>query len=86
MQKKFNTDTLKFHNANANRNKNIRIIHITTFRHESHPSSKSSNMPPIPLNIQPMIPPPVKMISISTIIPIIASISIYTTIAKTTNS
>ena len=86
MRNKFNTDTLKYHNANANRNRNITIIHKTTFRHEPHPSIKNSKIAPIPLNIQPTIPPPVKMISISTIIPIIASISIYTTIAKTTNS
>ena len=86
LRKKINTDPLKFHNANANRKRKIRIIHKTTFRQEPQPSINNSKIDPIPLNNQPIIPPPVKTMSNSTRIPIIASISIYTTIAKTTNS
>ena len=86
LRKKFNTNPLKYHNANANRNRKIKIIQTTTFKQEPQPSINNSKIEPIPLNIQPIIPPPVKMMSNSTRIPIIASISIYTTIAKTTNS
>ena len=64
-----------YHKANASKTKKITIIQRITFRQEPQPSSKSSKMEPIPLNIQPKIPPPVKMMRITTIIPIIASIS-----------
>ena len=48
-----------------------------TLKQEPQPSSSSSKIEPIPLNIQPKIPPPVKTMSNKTRIPMIANISIY---------
>ena len=65
------------HNANANRNRKIKIIQTITLKQEPQPSSSSSKILPIPLNIHPMRPPPVKIASPTIIIPMIANISIY---------
>ena len=68
---------ISYHNAKANRNRMIIIIQTTTLKQEPQPSSKRSKTEPIPLNIQPKMPPPVKTMSISARIPMISSISIY---------
>ena len=73
---KFNKTALKSHNANANRNSKIKIIQAITLKHDPQPSSNNSKILPIPLNIQPRMPPLVKMMSPNTMMPIIASISI----------
>lgn len=68
---------LKSHDTSAIRNSKIKIIQTITLKQESQPSSNSSKIAPIPLNIQPRIPPPVKMTSIKTRSPMIANTSIY---------
>ena len=65
------------YNAIARRNSIINTIQTRTRRQEPQPSSRNSKIAPIPLNSQPKIPPPVKMISIKTMIPMIANISIF---------
>lgn len=76
IRERFNKTALKSHNANANRNRKIKMIQTITLKQESQPSSSSSKILPIPLNIQPKIPPPVNTNPIIARIPIIANISI----------
>ena len=56
----------------------INTIQKMTRRQDPQPSSKKLNMVPIPLKIQPKIPPPVKMTRIKTMPPMIANTSIST--------
>ena len=49
-----------------------------TRRQELQPSSRNSKMAPNPLNNQPKMPPPVKMMMIKTMTPMIVIISIST--------
>ena len=82
IREKFNKTALKSYNANANRNRKIKMIQTITLKQEPQPSSSSSKILPIPLNIQPRIPPPVKMMSPNTMMPIIVSISICSILRK----
>ena len=84
MRKKFNTNTLKYHNANNIPNKMIpNIIHAIVV---PQPSKRNLTISTKPLIIQPNKPPPTNKRMTNAIRPMNASISIYTTIAKTTNS
>ena len=77
LRKKFKNQSNFYHEAKAINNIIIKKIHTITRRQDPQPSSNRSKIEPIPLKIQPKMPPPVKTASINTIIPIIASISIY---------
>ena len=54
-----------------------------TRRHEPHPSARNSKIAPSPLKHQPNKPPPVKTASPTTMIPMIANISILKKIEYT---
>ena len=49
-----------------------------TRRQEPQPSSRNSKMTPSPLNSQPKMPPPVKMMNIKAMTPMIVNTSIST--------
>lgn len=84
MRKKFNTNTLKYHNANNILNKMIpNIIHAIVVQ---QPSKRNLTITTIPLIIQPKIPPPTNSSKTNMTNPMNSIISIYTTIAKTANN
>ena len=84
LRKKFNTGELKYHNANNIPSNMIpNIIHAIVV---PQPSNRNLTISTNPFIIQPNKPPPTNSRMTNTIKPMNASIFIYTTIAKTTNS